>query len=134
MALANLSSSAAKWTAEQYHQILENSLPRRVMLVMEEESAVQAFLVGRALNAEWEIENIVVADSRRRRGLGRQLLEEFLRFSQGEGAETIFLEVRESNLAARKLYEKCGFAENGRRQRYYKEPAEDAILYELMLA
>jgi ribosomal-protein-alanine N-acetyltransferase len=104
------------------------------MLVMEEESAVQAFLVGRALNAEWEIENIAVADSRRRRGLGRQLLEEFLRFSQGEGAETIFLEVRESNLAARKLYEKCGFAENGRRQRYYKEPAEDAILYELMLA
>jgi ribosomal-protein-alanine N-acetyltransferase len=134
MALANLSSSAAQWTAEQYHQILENSLPRRVMLVMEEESAVQAFLVGRALNAEWEIENIAVADSRRRRGLGRQLLEEFLRFSQGEGAETIFLEVRESNLAARKLYEKCGFAENGRRQRYYKEPAEDAILYELMLA
>ena len=44
-------------------------------------------------------------------------------------ARTILLEVRESNSAARKLYEKCGFVQSGRRQRYYKQPEEDAILY-----
>jgi [ribosomal protein S18]-alanine N-acetyltransferase len=134
MALANLSSSAAQWPAEQYQQILGGSFPRRVMLVREEQSTVHAFLVGRVVDTEWEIENIVVDGSRRRQGLGKQLLDEFLRISKGEGARAIFLEVRESNLAARKLYEKCGFVENGRRQRYYKEPVEDAILYELLLA
>jgi [ribosomal protein S18]-alanine N-acetyltransferase len=132
-ALANLSLHAAHWSAEQYQQIFVNSLPRRVVLVMEEQSVVQAFLVGRVLDTEWEIENIVVANSRRRRGLGKQLLDEFLRISKKNGARTIFLEVRESNVAARKLYEKCGFTENGRRQRYYEGPEEDAILYQLVL-
>ncbi len=98
---------------------------------MEEQSAAQAFLVGRVVEREWEIENIVVAGSRRRQSLGKQLLEEFLRISKGEGARAVFLEVRESNLAARRLYENSGFAENGRRQRYYKDPVEDAILYRL---
>lgn len=131
--LASLSSHAAHWSAEQYQQIFANSLLRRVVLVMEEQSVAQAFLVGRVLDTEWEIENIVVGNSRRRRGLGKQLLGEFLGISQKNGARTIFLEVRESNLAARKLYEKFGFTENGRRQRYYESPEEDAILYQLVL-
>lgn len=134
MALANLSATSAQWSSEQYHQILANSPSHRKVLIIEEQSVLQAFLVGRVLDAEWEVENIVVASSRRRQGQGRQLLDEFLKISKGEGAKTIFLEVRESNSAARRLYEKCGFAENGRRQRYYKEPVEDAILYQLLLA
>jgi ribosomal-protein-alanine N-acetyltransferase len=44
-------------------------------------------------------------------------------------ASKIFLEVRESNLPARRLYEKHGFHETGRRRGYYQNPAEDAILY-----
>jgi ribosomal-protein-alanine N-acetyltransferase len=47
------------------------------------------------------------------------------------GADTVFLEVRESNLAARRLYEKATFVEKGRRQLYYQEPEEDAIVYQL---
>jgi [ribosomal protein S18]-alanine N-acetyltransferase len=133
MALADHAASAAHWSAGQYQQIFANSFLRRVVLVIEEQSVLQAFLVGRVLNTEWEIENVVVTNSRRGQGLGKQLLDEFLEVSQKEGARTIFLEVRESNLAARRLYEKCGFVENGRRQRYYKEPEEDAILYELSL-
>ncbi len=45
----------------------------------------------------------------------------------------ILLEVRESNLPARRLYEKHAFRDVGRRRMYYKDPAEDAILYELSL-
>jgi ribosomal-protein-alanine N-acetyltransferase len=41
----------------------------------------------------------------------------------------VFLEVRESNAAARALYEKCGFQISGRRKSYYSDPAEDAVLY-----
>jgi len=46
----------------------------------------------------------------------------------------VLLEVRESNLAARKLYEKLGFSEEGRRSNYYHEPREDAMLLRTSIA
>ena len=95
------------------------------------------FLSACAIDAgglrEWEIENIVIAAHARRRGLGTKLLDEFLDSACGEGAATIFLEVRESNCAARSFYEKFRFVEDGRRRCYYREPEEDAILYRLNL-
>jgi [ribosomal protein S18]-alanine N-acetyltransferase len=48
-----------------------------------------------------------------------------------DAAPAILLEVRESNLPARRLYEKHGFREVGRRRAYYRDPAEAAILYAL---
>ena len=80
---------------------------------------------------EWEIENIAVAGPARRRGLGTRLLGELLDLARGRGADAVFLEVRESNHAARALYEKWAFLESGRRRGYYKDPEEDAILYRL---
>jgi len=44
-------------------------------------------------------------------------------------SDSVFLEVRESNTVARRLYEKAGFQETGRRKSYYTNPTEDAILY-----
>ena len=67
------------------------------------------FIAGRAVGEEWEIENIAVAGPARRRGLGTRLLGEFLDLARDRGAEAVFLEVRESNLAARRLYEKWAF-------------------------
>lgn len=133
MALASRASSAAHWSVERYQDLFTNSPPRRIGLLIEERSLVCAFLIGRVLDREIELENIVVADSQRRLGLGKQLLEEFRKISQTEGARAIFLEVRETNLPARKLYQKCGFAENGRRRGYYTHPEEDAVLYQLPL-
>jgi ribosomal-protein-alanine N-acetyltransferase len=46
----------------------------------------------------------------------------------------VFLEVRESNAAARCFYEKAGFVQTGRRKSYYTDPAEDAVLYRYDLA
>ena len=51
--------------------------------------------------------------------------------ARARGAKAVFLEVRESNQAARALYEKWAFLESGRRRRYYQEPDEDAILYRI---
>ena len=82
---------------------------------------------------EWEIENIAVADSARRRGLGTRLLGEILDLARASGAAAVFLEVRESNRAARALYEKWAFLESGSRCGYYADPQEDAILYRLDL-
>ena len=49
--------------------------------------------------------------------------------TQNTNSESVFLEVRESNSAARSLYEKLGFQQTGRRKSYYANPIEDAILY-----
>jgi ribosomal-protein-alanine N-acetyltransferase len=78
---------------------------------------------------EWEIENIAVSGPARRRGLGSHLLGEFLDMVRDQGGQAVFLEVRESNQAARKLYEKWAFCEAGRRKGYYQDPPEDALLF-----
>jgi [ribosomal protein S18]-alanine N-acetyltransferase len=63
--------------------------------------------------------------------LGTQLLRYLLKEVRQKGAQTVFLEVRESNRAAFALYRKCGFQQSGRRKAYYRQPTEDAILYQL---
>ncbi|MBZ5707482.1 MAG: ribosomal protein S18-alanine N-acetyltransferase [Acidobacteriia bacterium] len=131
MGLEKHAVTAAHWSRQQYDAIFSQPRPRRVALVIEEELAVQGFLVGRVLEGEWEIENIAIAGSARRRGLGTRLLGEFLDLARAQGSEAVFLEVRESNQAARSLYEKWGFLEGGRRPRYYHDPEEDAIVYRM---
>ena len=101
----------------------------RVVLVSEEDFEVKGFLIGRVLGTEWEIENLVIAGDVRRRGLGRQLVSELLTRARDRGASRAFLEVRESNTAARGLYEACQFVATGRRRNYYHDPQEDAVLY-----
>jgi ribosomal-protein-alanine acetyltransferase len=131
MQLVHHSATAAHWSREQYDRIFGEELPRRVALVIEEAAGLQGFLVAHVVAGEWEIENIAVAGAARRRGLGTRLLGEFLRLANTEGASAVFLEVRESNYAARLLYEKWSFAESGRRSGYYAQPKEDAIVYRL---
>jgi ribosomal-protein-alanine N-acetyltransferase len=53
--------------------------------------------------------------------------------AEADGAQKIVLEVRESNLPARALYEKAGFVESGSRSGYYRDPEENAICYGLQL-
>ena len=114
--------------------MFSEDVPERVALVIEEDTDIQGFLVARTVEREWEIENIAVAGLARRRGLGTRLLGEFLDLVRGRGAESVFLEVRESNRAARALYEKWAFVEAGRRPCYYRDPEEDAVMYRLLFA
>jgi ribosomal-protein-alanine N-acetyltransferase len=134
MALERHAATAAHWSKEQYEIALSGERPSRVVLIIEEDAGVQGFIAGRALGAEWEIENIAVVGPARRRGLGTRLLGEFLDLAQGRDAKAVFLEVRESNHAGRRLYKKRAFVESGRRKHYYREPEEDAIVYRLDLA
>jgi [ribosomal protein S18]-alanine N-acetyltransferase len=80
---------------------------------------------------EMHLLNLAVHPDRRRRGLGRLLLEEALSRSRAQGATVAWLEVRPSNLAARALYASFGFKEEGRRPKYYEDTNEDAILLAL---
>jgi ribosomal-protein-alanine N-acetyltransferase len=131
MLLVSHSATAAHWSRAQYERVFDEPVPRRVALVIEEETAVRGFLVAHEVANEWEIENIAIGGAARRRGLGTRLLGEFLKMASGEGATAVFLEVRESNRAARLLYEKWSFEESGRRSGYYAQPQEDAVIYRL---
>jgi ribosomal-protein-alanine acetyltransferase len=133
MALERASVTAGHWQRRQYQAVFEPSAPPRIALLEEEESTLLGFLIARPLGPEWELENLVVAASARRRGLGTRLLTELSGVLRRQSGRALFLEVRESNLAARALYEKCWFVEVGRRPRYYQEPLEDAVMYRLIL-
>ena len=98
-------------------------------MVLEDAGDVRGFVVARAAADEWELENVVVAEAVRRRGLGTELITALLERAGKSRVQVVFLEVRASNAAARALYEKCGFRQTGKRPRYYHDPEEDAILY-----
>jgi len=133
MALEKHAVTAAHWSPLQYEEVFATREPRRVALVIERDG-IQGFLVARAVDREWEIENMAVSGPARRHGLGTRLLGEFLDRARLGGAEMVFLEVRESNHAARALYEKWAFVQSGRRKGYYCVPEEDAITYCLYFA
>jgi len=121
--------TASHWSGDHYERLFSETDPKRIALVIEGERSIQGFLVARVLEREWEIENIAIAGPARRRGWGSRLLGEFLDLARERGAESVFLEVRESNRAARALYEKWAFVQAGRRSGYYREPEEDAVVY-----
>ncbi len=82
---------------------------------------------------EGQITNIAVAPNARRTGMGSMILDALIRLAQERGCRELSLEVRESNRAAVALYEKYGFLTAGRRKRFYRNPAEDALVMLLQL-
>jgi [ribosomal protein S18]-alanine N-acetyltransferase len=136
--IAGRSATAAQWRREEYERLFAPEVANaqaptnaRALLVVEQDGQVMGFIVGRAVAGEWEIENVAISGSARRRGLGSHLLGEFLNLVRARGGREIFLEVRESNRAARELYEKWAFEEAGRRKDYYQNPTEDALVFRL---
>jgi [ribosomal protein S18]-alanine N-acetyltransferase len=116
-AIQNSSPEAAHWPPTDYlgHEF-------RVAVL---KGNVVGFLVARTLvPGEYEILNLAVAPEFRRRGIARHLIHSVL----SAGAETVYLEVRESNAPARNLYKSMGFQEVAVRREYYQAPPEGAIV------
>ncbi len=88
---------------------------------------IVGFAVSRLAADEAEILSIAVADSHRGRGLSRNLLLTHLGHLAGRGVRTVFLEVEENNLPARRLYDRAGFAVIGRRERYYQQAGGEQL-------
>ena len=129
LALEQQAPAAAHWTREQYNQLMSSG----VVLVAVDAGEICGFVCAQAVAGEWEIENVVVAAGFLRRGIADLLMRALIQRARDAAASALLLEVRESNLAARGLYRKHVFREVGRRPAYYKDPAEDAILYTLRL-
>ena len=131
LAIQRETPSLSQWTQRQYEDIFAPN-SRRIAAVMEEESVV-GFVVAHEASQEWEIENIAVTASARRRGVATHLLQHAVEVAADRGGRAVFLEVRELNHSARRLYEKHGFVLSGRRRHYYVDPVEDALVYSLPL-
>jgi [ribosomal protein S18]-alanine N-acetyltransferase len=123
--------TAAHWPEQRYHDLLGEGAPTRVAFIAQKDEGGEAagFLIAHHLPPEWELENIVVAEEYRRNGIGTQLMRALLVHAKQLNGESVLLEVRESNTAARALYERLGFQQTGRRKSYYSAPLEDAALY-----
>jgi len=129
LALEHQAPSAAHWTSEQYRKVFESG----IVLVAEEAGKLCGFICAQRVAGEWELENVVVSAGALRRGIANELVRNLIQRARNEHASAILLEVRESNRPARCLYEKQGFRELGRRPAYYRDPVEDAILYNLVV-
>src|SRR5262252_2530765 len=87
MDIARHAVTAAQWTQNHFEHAFSSGC---MMLVIEENSKVLGFLIGRGAAGEWEIENIAVTGAARRRGLGTRLLGEFLHQIRSSGASEVF--------------------------------------------
>ncbi len=116
-AIQSTSHAASHWPVADYLQYQ--------FTVAVAGDAVAGFLVWRPLaEGECEVLNLAVAPQFRRQGIARELLNPLLNLRDAE----VFLEVRESNHAARMFYKSMGFQEVGIRHLYYEDPAESAIV------
>ena len=127
--LEKQSRGAAHWEESFYRGLFDEGAAERISLVAEDEGKLAGFLIARVTGDECELENVVVAEGRRRRGIGSSLIQRLVDVLRNRNGAGIFLEVRESNAAARALYEKSGFRIKGRRKSYYNDPQEDAVVY-----
>ena len=113
------------WSAHDFAECVSSDVP---FLVAEEHGTVAGYVVAHHAADEGEILNLGVATAHRRQGLGRALVEGVVAMLAGRGVRVVYLEVRESNAGARRLYQSLGFGEVARRARYYRRPVEDAVV------
>jgi|Deesub1362A_J573_1020465.scaffolds.fasta_scaffold01687_11 ribosomal-protein-alanine N-acetyltransferase len=126
-------SFARPWAPE----LFEAEIRHRHALPLVAQSLPAGMVVGYLclwlVAEEVQVQNLAVHPAFRRRGVGRFLLAEGLREAHRRGARLATLEVRPSNLAARRLYASLGFVETGRRPGYYQAEGEDALLLDCRL-
>jgi ribosomal-protein-alanine N-acetyltransferase len=125
-------SFADPWGSREFTSALDSA--QTIFLVAEDESGViVGYTIALSVADESEILNIAVETGHRARGIGGRLLDAAISEVRERGAEQVFLEVRESNAAARKLYDSRGFAEISRRRGYYRMPVEDALILRMAI-
>jgi [ribosomal protein S18]-alanine N-acetyltransferase len=114
------------WSDGEFEQLLidRNVVAHRATVG----SNLVGFILSRLAADEAEILSVAVASSRRGKGLARRLLDLNLRRLAGLGTHAVFLEVDEGNVPARRLYQRAGFRDVGRREGYYTGKSAAALI------
>jgi [ribosomal protein S18]-alanine N-acetyltransferase len=121
-------SFADPWSQRSFGELLDQPHVYFRVLVEADSDEPVGYVVAWFVVSEAEIANVAVAPHARGRRLGRRLLDDVLSAARSRGVTEAFLEVRDSNVAARALYASRGFVAIGRRPKYYVRPSEDAIV------
>lgn len=118
------------WPARSFQFELTDN-PASRCWAADSDGRVVGLMVAWLIVDEIHIATIATHPDYRHQGIGKDLLLHTLRSAKEEGARSSYLEVREKNEAALEMYRKFGFVESGRREGYYKDNDEAAILMTL---
>ena len=116
------------WSANSFRALFGNPLVHFAVAEDSITGRILGYVVTWFVLDEGEIANLAVSDELRRAGIGARLLDHALDVARERRCQVVFLEVRESNVAARALYASRGFEVAGRRSKYYRKPVEDALV------
>jgi ribosomal-protein-alanine N-acetyltransferase len=125
-------SFSAPWSLNGFLQELENPVAQLWALMFDR--VLLGYFCFWTVQEEMQLLDLAVHPAHRGRGHGSYLLTKMIDLALSGGISRIWLEVRVSGGAARRLYEKFGFVESGRRRNYYTGPAEDAVVMTLVLS
>ncbi len=125
------------WTLKTMQSCLQG---RYFNLAAFDDEQMIGFYIGEKAGPDFTLMDICVTPEHQGKGIAKQLLSKFIEHGEQQNAENLFLEVRESNTRAIKLYEQAGFIEMSVRKNYYpsddatKNGFEDAILMGMALS
>lgn len=114
------------WTRDDYAKML--ACEDAVYVVAKEDGVIVGSCGVRNILSEGEITNVMVDKPYRGRAISYPMLMELIKQGEAIGVKDFFLEVRQSNEPAIKLYTKCGFLVEGVRKNLYERPAEDGLI------
>lgn len=126
LAAIEAASFSMPWSAKDFQDLIFRDYCLYMVAEVDGEVAGCAGLTNSC--NEGNIDNVVVAERFRGRGIAQKLLEELLMQAEAQGMEAFTLEVRVSNMPAIHLYEKMGFVSEGIRPKFYERPTEDAMI------
>lgn len=119
------------WSREALESELDNQ--NALFLVAESDGKTVGYVGCIFVLGEGSITNVAVSPHFRRMGVGDTLISALIDNAKNMDAQSLFLEVRESNIAAQNLYKKHGFSACGIRKNFYRDPTENAYIMQLLL-
>jgi ribosomal-protein-alanine N-acetyltransferase len=119
-------SFSSPWSRYAFLEEIENPISH--LWGVTENKVLSGNLCFWMFDREIQLVNLAVHPEKRNKGFGHYLLTKMIEECISKGVPNIWLEVRRSNLTAKRLYEKQGFEAAGCRPRYYKDSSEDAII------
>lgn len=120
---------SAPWSENQIEDEITKS--NAVFLVAKTDGFLCGYISGQLILDEFYINNVAVTERFRGMGIASSLIDNLISELKTTDCSLATLEVRESNLNARKVYEKFGFKNLGIRKNFYSHPTENACIYTL---
>ena len=124
-------SFAAPWSRNLFKETLAFPLAFNFVAMKRVDNKVVGYANFYLIRDEVQVLNVAVEPASRKKGCATRLLVHAIALLKERKAEDFYLEVREGNASAQRLYHRLGFRKIGRRRRYYPETNEDAIVMHL---